>query len=211
MTRLTTCAIGLTIAAAAVAIIAQATPQQPVGPGQPTGGSGRGGGRGGSGRGGGRGGSGRGGGGNVAAPPGPNSNSQYRLGPDSMPQDGVPKGEIQGPFHIQSNVYPRHPAYLLGLCTRAIRSCNPRRADGLSGRSGFQRSQRRSARPERHGQPDLPPRNSGDDRRLHQSRPHAGTARAAIRERRLGRPAPPIAPPSTTRPTTSTRASSPKS
>jgi enterochelin esterase family protein len=39
-------------------------------------------------------------------PPGPNPNSQYRLGPDSMPQDGVPKGEIRGPFHIQSNAYP---------------------------------------------------------------------------------------------------------
>jgi enterochelin esterase-like enzyme len=39
-------------------------------------------------------------------PPGPNPNSQYRLGPDSMPQEGVPKGEIRGPFHIQSNVYP---------------------------------------------------------------------------------------------------------
>jgi enterochelin esterase-like enzyme len=35
-----------------------------------------------------------------------NPNSQYRLGPDSMPQDGVPKGEIKGPFHIQSNAYP---------------------------------------------------------------------------------------------------------
>lgn len=39
-------------------------------------------------------------------PPGPNPNSQYRLGPDSMPQEGVPKGEIRGPFVIQSNVYP---------------------------------------------------------------------------------------------------------
>jgi enterochelin esterase family protein len=39
-------------------------------------------------------------------PPGPNPNSQYRLGPDSMPQEGVPKGEIRGPFHIQSNAYP---------------------------------------------------------------------------------------------------------
>jgi enterochelin esterase-like enzyme len=36
----------------------------------------------------------------------PNPNSQYRLGPDSMPQDGVPKGEIKGPFHIQSQAYP---------------------------------------------------------------------------------------------------------
>jgi enterochelin esterase-like enzyme len=39
-------------------------------------------------------------------PPGPDPNSQYRLGPDSMPQEGVPKGEIRGPYHIQSNAYP---------------------------------------------------------------------------------------------------------
>ena len=36
----------------------------------------------------------------------PNPDSQYRLGPDSMPQEGVPKGEIRGPFIIPSNVYP---------------------------------------------------------------------------------------------------------
>lgn len=39
-------------------------------------------------------------------PPGPNPNSQYRLGPDSLPQDGVPKGEIRGPFHLPSQVFP---------------------------------------------------------------------------------------------------------
>ena len=39
-------------------------------------------------------------------PPGPNPNSQYRLGPDSLPQDGVPKGEIRGPYTLPSNVYP---------------------------------------------------------------------------------------------------------
>ena len=39
-------------------------------------------------------------------PPGPNPNSQYRLGPDSLPQDGVPKGEIRGPFHLASQAYP---------------------------------------------------------------------------------------------------------
>jgi enterochelin esterase-like enzyme len=36
----------------------------------------------------------------------PNPNSQYRLGPDSMPQDGVPKGEIRGPFTLPSKAYP---------------------------------------------------------------------------------------------------------
>jgi enterochelin esterase family protein len=33
------------------------------------------------------------------APSGPDPNSQYRLGPDSMPQPGVPQGEIRGPLH----------------------------------------------------------------------------------------------------------------
>ncbi len=39
-------------------------------------------------------------------PPGPNPNSQYRLGPDSMAEEGVPQGEIRGPFVIKSDVYP---------------------------------------------------------------------------------------------------------
>ena len=37
---------------------------------------------------------------------GPNMNAQYRLGPDSMPQEGVPKGEIRGPFTLPSQAYP---------------------------------------------------------------------------------------------------------
>jgi enterochelin esterase family protein len=39
-------------------------------------------------------------------PPGPSGNSQYRLGPDSLPQEGVPKGQIRGPFTLPSNAYP---------------------------------------------------------------------------------------------------------
>src|SRR5271168_384227 len=39
------------------------------------------------------------------APAVPSPNSQYRLGPDSMPQEGVPKGEIRGPFTLPSKVY----------------------------------------------------------------------------------------------------------
>src|SRR5689334_3990376 len=42
----------------------------------------------------------------AAQPPAPNPNSQYRLGPDSMPQEGVPKGEIRGPFTLPCAVYP---------------------------------------------------------------------------------------------------------
>ena len=39
-------------------------------------------------------------------PPGPNANSQYQLGPDSLAHEGVPKGEIRGPFTLPSNAYP---------------------------------------------------------------------------------------------------------
>ena len=84
-------AAGLTLVGAATMMLAQ--PPQGAGP------AGASGARGGSGRGG-------RGGGNVPPPAGQDSNSQYHLGPDSMPQNGVPKGEIRGPFHIQSNVYP---------------------------------------------------------------------------------------------------------
>ncbi|HEU0183835.1 MAG TPA: alpha/beta hydrolase-fold protein, partial [Blastocatellia bacterium] len=42
----------------------------------------------------------------APTPPGPNPNSQYRLGPDSLPQEGVPKGEIRGPYTLPSNAYP---------------------------------------------------------------------------------------------------------
>jgi len=44
--------------------------------------------------------------------PAPNPDSQYRLGPDSLPQEGVPKGEIRGPFTL--------PAHVLGLRARAV-------------------------------------------------------------------------------------------
>jgi enterochelin esterase-like enzyme len=35
----------------------------------------------------------------------PSPDSQYRLGPDSFAQEGVPKGEIRGPFTLPSKVY----------------------------------------------------------------------------------------------------------
>src|SRR5258708_33743085 len=38
--------------------------------------------------------------------PGPDPDAYYHLGPDSLPQEGVPKGEIRGPFTLPSNAYP---------------------------------------------------------------------------------------------------------
>lgn len=40
------------------------------------------------------------------SPARPNPDSQYRLGPDSLPQEGVPKGEIRGPFTLPCAVFP---------------------------------------------------------------------------------------------------------
>ncbi len=48
----------------------------------------------------------------TAAPPTsplaetPNTDIYYRLAPDALPQDGVPKGEIRGPFTLPSQAYP---------------------------------------------------------------------------------------------------------
>ena len=36
----------------------------------------------------------------------PNPDEFYHLGPDSLPQEGVPKGEIRGPFTLPSQAYP---------------------------------------------------------------------------------------------------------
>ncbi len=44
--------------------------------------------------------------GQAPPPAAPNPDSQYRLGPDSLPQEGVPKGEIRGPFTLPSAAYP---------------------------------------------------------------------------------------------------------
>ena len=39
-------------------------------------------------------------------PQGKNPDAYYHLGPDSLPQEGVPKGEIRGPFTLPSEAYP---------------------------------------------------------------------------------------------------------
>ena len=36
----------------------------------------------------------------------PNPDMYYKLGPDSLPMDGVPKGEIRGPYTLKSEAYP---------------------------------------------------------------------------------------------------------
>ncbi|MGH9627958.1 MAG: hypothetical protein ACRD7E_06410, partial [Bryobacteraceae bacterium] len=36
----------------------------------------------------------------------PNTDLHYKLAPDAIPQEGVPKGEIKGPFTLPSEAYP---------------------------------------------------------------------------------------------------------
>src|SRR5665213_1082569 len=117
-------------------------------------------------------------GGGPPMPPGANPNSQYRLGPDSMPWDDVPKGEIRGPYTLPSKIYPgtQHTYWVYVPAQYDPRQA--RQSHGLSGWPGIQGRERRSARAERDGQPDLPARDSGYDRRIYQSWPHAGTAGA---------------------------------
>ena len=107
-------------------------------------------------------------------PPGPNPNSQYRLGPDSLPQEGVPKGEIRGPFTLPSNVYAgtQHTywVYVPAQYDPAVPAALMIYQDGQAFKSG----EWRHPRTDRDGQLDLPPRDPGNDRRLYQSRTHAG-------------------------------------
>ena len=42
----------------------------------------------------------------VPQPAAPNPDAYYQLGPDSLPHDGVPKGELRGPFTLPSDAYP---------------------------------------------------------------------------------------------------------
>jgi enterochelin esterase-like enzyme len=42
----------------------------------------------------------------AQTPQAPNPNAHYHAGPDSLVEDGVPKGEIRGPFTLPSEAYP---------------------------------------------------------------------------------------------------------
>ncbi len=42
----------------------------------------------------------------AAAPAPPNTDAHYQLGPDSLPREGVPKGEVRGPYTLPSQAYP---------------------------------------------------------------------------------------------------------
>jgi hypothetical protein len=66
----------------------------------------------------------------------PNTDIYYRLAPDALVRDGVPKGAIRGPFTLPSQAY-RHPAYVLDLCTGAVRPGHGHQSDDLQRWAGL--------------------------------------------------------------------------
>jgi hypothetical protein len=51
-------------------------------------------------------------------PQGPDFNAFYQIGPDSLPHEGVPKGEVRGPFVLPRQAYPgtQHTRSWLRCC-----------------------------------------------------------------------------------------------
>src|SRR3569623_2958243 len=45
-------------------------------------------------------------GGGRGGPQGPNTELKYKLAPDALRQEGVPQGEMKGPFTLPSQAYP---------------------------------------------------------------------------------------------------------
>ena len=105
----------------------------------------------------------------VAMAQTPDTNIYYKLAPDAVPQDGVPKGEIRGPLTLPSEAYPGTSIPIGSMC-RPIRCECAGQSDDLQRWAGVHESRRRCTRAVCHGQPDLPARDSGDDRRVYQSR-----------------------------------------
>ena len=113
-----------------------------------------------------------------ASPAAAQTDALYQLGPDSAPQPGVPQGTVTPWEKLPSQAYP---GTLHDYCVYVPAQYDPAKPaapDDFSGRPGVAAADRRLPRAVCVRQSDLPPRDAGDDRRLHQSRPHAGTARS---------------------------------
>jgi hypothetical protein len=48
-----------------------------------------------------------------------NTDMHYQIGPDSLPREGVPKGEVRGPFTLPSNAYPGTQHTYWCMCRRS--------------------------------------------------------------------------------------------
>jgi hypothetical protein len=61
----------------------------------------------------------------TPVPAAPNPDTFYKLGPDSLEQEGVPKGQMRGPFYIALGSFSGDSAHLLRLRPGAIQRRGP--------------------------------------------------------------------------------------
>ena len=69
----------------------------------------------------------------IAQEASPGLDDFYKLGPDSLVQEGVPKGTISDAQVLPLPSLSWNAAYLLGLCSSSIRSQGALQFDDLSG------------------------------------------------------------------------------
>jgi hypothetical protein len=86
----------------------------------------------------------------------PTPTFHYKLAPDAVAQDGVPVGEVKGPFTLPSEAYPgtQHTYWIY-----VPAQYDPQVPSSLmifNDRQAFNESGRRHARAGGDGQPDLP-------------------------------------------------------
>ena len=136
--------------------------------------------------------------------PAPNPDAFYKLGPDSLEQEGVPKGQIRGPFTLPSTAYPgtQHTywVYVPAQYNAAVR----RESHDLQRWPGVYGAEWQSPGPQRSRQSDLPARDSCHDRESSLIPDAVPISRN--RHRRTGATAIPIDPRNTTRWTIAIRA-----
>src|SRR5450759_4693448 len=122
----------------------------------------------------------------AAHAPGPESEFAIPSGSRLDAAGRRPEGRNPRAVHASQHCLSRDAAHLLGVRAGAVRSHGAGEPDGLPGRAGVQGREWRSADTECDGQSDLPARDSGDDRRVHQSGPPPGSSRTQPADR-LGR------------------------
>ncbi len=140
----------------------------------------------------------------AQTPQTPNPNVHYHLGPDSLAQEGVPQGEIRGPFKLPSQAYPgtQHDywVYVPAQYDPAVPASLMIFNDGQAFMAPKADGRAQNVMDNLIYRREIP----GDDRCLHQSGPYVRSSQSPRRP--SGATAPPTGPPSTTRSTTAMRA-----
>ena len=72
-----------------------------------------------------------------AMAPTPDTDLYYKLAPDAIPQEGVPKGEIKGPFTLPSEAYPGTQHTYWVYVPAQYDPARSRQPDDLQRRSGL--------------------------------------------------------------------------